>query len=236
MGMTALGRAVNQSKAVLFDLFHTLAAIASSWAGGLPGTSENLGVDREAWDEQLHLHARRRLSGQDQGPFHLIGEMARAIDPAIPDETLHRAVQNRIVRFEAALLDVPSETTAVLETLRARGKKLGLISNADAVEVAAWDRSPLAQRFDAAILSCRVGVVKPEPEIYALCLERLDVGPHEAIYVGDGSSFELQGARAAGMTTVLMTGIIQDLWPERVEERKAHADFVIERLSQLVDA
>ena len=37
------------------------------------------------------------------------------------------------------------------------------------------------------------------------------------------------------MTTVMMIGIIKDIWAGKVEKRKAHADFVIEHLSELVD-
>ncbi len=235
MDMTLLTSIVEQKRAVIFDLFHTLTAIESSSGSGLPLTCDMLGVSRDAWHDQLQLHSRSRLTGQQKDPFRIISQMARAIDPAIPDETIHAAIANRIKRFEAALLDIPDETKAVLQTLKARGKRLGLISNADAMEVAAWNSSPLAESFDTAILSCSVGVVKPEKEIYDICLEHLDVRHSEALYVGDGGSRELQGAQAVGLTTVMMVGIIKDIWPDKVEERRLHADFTIEHLSELVD-
>lgn len=226
---------VNQKKAVIFDLFHTLTAIESSWGNGLPFTCDILGVDRDAWHDQLQLHSRRRLAGEEKDPFCIVSQMARAINPTIADERIRAAIANRIKRFEAALLDIPDEAKATLEFLRAKGKRLGLITNADVMEVAAWHRSPLANCFDAAILSCSVGVVKPEKPIYDICLERLGVLPSEALYVGDGGSSELQGARAVGMTTVMMVGIIKDVWQDKIEARKPDADFVIEHLSELTD-
>ncbi|NLW50219.1 MAG: HAD family hydrolase [Candidatus Brocadiaceae bacterium] len=232
--MASVKEVVLQKKAVVFDLFHTLTAIESSWGKGLPFTCDMLGVSREAWDDQLQVHSRARLTGQVQDPIRIIGEMARAIDPTIGDVAVVAAVANRVRRFEAALLDIPDETVAVLQTLKSRGKRLGLISNADVMEVEAWGRSPVAGFFDAAVFSCLVGTVKPEREIYEFCLNRLGVSPSEAAFVGDGGSSELQGARAAGMVTVMITGIIRELWPDRIEERKAHADFVIERLPELV--
>ena len=234
MPMASLTATVGQKKAVIFDLFHTLTSIESSWGNGLPFTCDVLGVDRDAWRDQLQLHSRRRLAGEEKDPFRIVSQMTRAIDPAIPDETIDAAIDNRIKRFGVALVDVPDETLVVLRALRARGKKLGLISNADTMEVAAWNKSPLATSFDAAILSCSVGVVKPERAIYDMCLERLGVEPSEAVYVGDGGSFELRGARDAGLTTVMMVGIIKDIWADKVEERKVHADFIIEHLSELV--
>jgi len=232
--MTSLADAVDQRKAIIFDLFHTLTAIESSWGNGLPFTCDMLGIDRDAWHDQLQLHSRSRLAGQEKDPFRIVSQMARAIDPTIPDETIHAAIANRIKRFEAALLDIPDETKTALQALRARGKKLGLISNADTMEVAAWDKSPLTGSFDAAVLSCSVGAVKPERKIYDICLARLGVKPSDAVYVGDGGSSELKGAQAVGMTTVMMVGIIKDVWAEKIEQRKVHADFVIEHLSELV--
>jgi len=232
--MSLLTDIVEEKKAVIFDLFHTLTAIESSWGNGLPFTCDMLGVDRDAWHDQLQLHSRSRLAGEEKDPFRIISRMAWAIDPAISDDTIHAAIANRIKRFEAALLDIPDESKATLRALRAKGKKLGLISNADAMEVAAWERSPLAEIFDCAILSCAVGAVKPEREIYDICLDRLGVRPSDALYVGDGGSSELQGARDVGLTTVMMVGMIKDIWADKIERRKAHADFVIERLSELV--
>ena len=225
---------VRETTAVVFDLFHTLTAIESSWGQGLPFTSALLGVDTDAWLDQLHLHSRERLTGEEQDPVRIVRDLARAIDPAIPDAAIEAAVANRIRRFAAAVTDVPEETTTVLRDLKSSGKKLGLISNADVMEVAAWDESPLAALFDVVVLSCEVGLVKPERAIYGLCLRRLGVAADEAIFVGDGGSDELRGARDVGMTTVMITGVIATLWPEKVEPRKKHADFVIEWLRELV--
>jgi putative hydrolase of the HAD superfamily len=232
--MPSVRDVVHQKKAVVFDLFHTLTAIESSWGKGLPFTCEILGVSREAWDEQLRLHSRARLTGQQQDSVRIVGEMARAINPAITNETVLAAVANRIRRFEGALLDIPHETMAVLQTLKSQGKRLGLISNADAMEVEAWDRSPIATVFDAAVFSCCVGTVKPQRRIYEICVSRLGVTSDEAVFVGDGGSSELQGAKAVGMVTVMIAGAIRELWPDRIAERAEHADFVIEHLSELI--
>jgi hypothetical protein len=37
------------------------------------------------------------------------------------------------------------------------------------------------------------------------------------------------------MTTVMVTGVMQSLWPDRVTARLHQADYVIERLSELLD-
>ncbi len=230
----SLARTVQGKQAVVFDLFHTLTSLESTWGDGRPFTHQMLGVSKEAWHEQLLERSRDRLVGRERDPIQIVAAMAHAIDPAIRPESIRAAVANRIERFAAALTNVPQETIAVLEALKARGQKLGLISNADVMEVAAWHRSPIAPVFGAAVFSCEVGCVKPEPEIYRLCLDRLGVRPAQCVFVGDGGSRELEGARALGLTTVMITGIIREIWPEKIEERERHADFVIERLSELL--
>jgi putative hydrolase of the HAD superfamily len=233
MKKTNLSEVVAGADAVVFDLFHTLTSIESVTSWGRP-THEILGVTREAWLEELFENSRDRLIGRIRDPFEMISMMARALNPEISQEAIQEAVDNRTRRFENALTRIPETSRGALTRLKASGKKLGLVSNADTMEAAAWDRSPVAGLFDCALFSCDVGYAKPEPEIYEMCLEKLAAVPSEAVFVGDGGSDELKGARAVGMTTVMMTGVIGELWPERIEPRLPDADFVIARLDELV--
>jgi putative hydrolase of the HAD superfamily len=136
-------------RAVIFDLFHTLTSLESTWGAGRLMTHQVLGVRKEAWEEQLLRKSRDRLVGLQTDAFQIVAEMAHAIDPAIPDERIKAATENRIARFAAALREIPDETSAVLECLKSRGKRLGLISNADVMEVAAWADSRLRHWFDS---------------------------------------------------------------------------------------
>ena len=122
-----------------------------------------------------------------------------------------------------------------MRRLRASGIKIGLVSNADVTEVAAWNRSPLAPHFHSAVFSCEVGEKKPDPAIYRIALERLGVSAEQTVFVGDGGSRELEGAKAVGLSTVMMRGIIQRLYPELVAERRPYADFEIDDPLELLD-
>jgi len=232
--MNELHAVVNSKRAVLFDLFHTVTALESTWSSG-PMTRQMLGVSKEAWDEQLLEKSRARLAGEMRDPIAIIRTMAHAIDPTIPQSAIETAVANRMERFAGALINVPPETLRVLRALRTGGKTLGLVSNADVTEVAAWDRSPMAPLFDSAVFSCHVGSVKPERRIYEVCMNALGVTPAQCMFVGDGASRELEGARNLRIVTVMITGIMREIWPEKIAERKRHADFVIENLGELVE-
>ncbi|HXJ52202.1 MAG TPA: HAD family hydrolase [Burkholderiales bacterium] len=210
-------------RAIVFDLFHTLTGLESEWSD-LPWTSDVLGIDRAVWNTALTVQSRWRVAGEERDPYRIVERLARAIDPSITDETLRRAVEVRIARFRHSLCKVPPANVGTLRRLRAAGFRLGLVSNADAMEVAAWPDSPLAGLFDVEVFSCMAGCVKPEPAIFAKCLDALGVSAADSMFVGDGSSDELAGAKSIGMRTVLVSGVIRQLWPEKIPERAAIAD------------
>ena len=99
---------------------------------------------------------------------------------------------------------------ALLETLRGRGLKTGLVANSwpDSGRVLLGDvaEAGLADVLDVAVFSSDVGVMKPDPAIFLRALEALAVEPIEAIFVGDSLGSDVQGAANVGMTTV------QALW------------------------
>lgn len=234
MPPSSVATVVRTKRAVIFDLFHTLTARESTLGDRHPPTHALLGIDRKAWNHQLLEQSRPRLIGENRDAFSIVAGMARAIDPAISDDIIRRAAENRAARFAAVLIGITPETNRVLQTLRENGHKIGLISNADVMEVAAWSQSPIAGQFDSAIFSCHVGHAKPDPEIYRLSLDALGVAPADAIFVGDGGSNELAGAQALGITTVMITAVIREIWPDKIAASQPHADYVIEELSELI--
>ena len=90
----------------------------------------------------------------------------------------------------------------VLDALRERGMKLGLISNS-ARDVAAFARHH-ALEIDAGISSFHHGKAKPHESIFRAVLDLLDVEPDEAAMVGDAVEDDVEGARALGMRAVLV--------------------------------
>ncbi len=220
-------------KACMFDLFHTLTSVEETSPGG-PLTYEILGVPRERWLEQLMEKSPGRLKGTEKDPVTIITQMARAIDPGIPDELILQATEHRKRNFSRSLMLMPEDSIRTLASLRRSGLKIGLLSNADFMERAAWEESPAATLFDSTVFSCDVGLMKPEREIYELSVRRLGEHAESCIFIGDGGSDELRGAREAGITTVMVRGLISTLWPEVLAKRIKYADYIIDRVSDLL--
>lgn len=220
-------------RVLLFDLFQTLTN-TDSWEHSRPHTSELLGLYNELWKEMVFHRSRDRLVGKLTEPVEIMRLMAHGIDAAIPMDKIRAAAENRIERFKETLSNISPRVIGTLEELRRRGYLLGLVSNADVTETIGWAGSPLAGLFDKAVFSCEVGYAKPEPEIYRLSLERLGAGAEEAVFIGDGSSGELEGARRAGLDTVMAAGVIRRIWPWEIEVRATHADAVVEVIDELL--
>lgn len=95
---------------------------------------------------------------------------------------------------------------------RAAGVRTGLISNSWGLEI--YDRAPV-DLFDATVISGEVGAHKPQPEIYLLACERLEVEPTSAVFVDDLRE-NCAGAEEVGMETVLHRDAAQTV--ARLEE------------------
>ncbi|HEX6989324.1 MAG TPA: HAD-IA family hydrolase [Bacillota bacterium] len=96
------------------------------------------------------------------------------------------------------------ETRAVLETLRDRGYRLGLISNWDRSGPDTLARLGLDRLLETALFSAIEGVAKPDPEIFLRAAGRLGVPPSRVLYVGDNYHDDAPGALAAGCRFVLI--------------------------------
>jgi epoxide hydrolase-like predicted phosphatase len=88
---------------------------------------------------------------------------------------------------------------------RAAGVKTGLISNSWGGSGIHYEGTPLADLFDAVVISGDVGMHKPQPEIFLLGAERIGVAPKNCVFVDDLRE-NCAGAEEVGMTAILHRG------------------------------
>lgn len=224
---------LSKYRGVIFDLFHTLTA-PEQVLPEYPKTNDVLGIDDVTWQRASIATREWRMSGSVRDPFAIVRLMADVIDPAIPDELVHQAARARVRRSAHALGTIPASNLKLLRELRTRKLHVGLISNLDPADISGWPTCALVGHVDVSILSCEVGLVKPDPAIYALCLDQLGLTGQECVYVGDGAGDEIVGARAAGCHTLLFTGVIDHLWPERIPRLAEGAHGTIQRLEEIL--
>jgi len=80
----------------------------------------------------------------------------------------------------------------------------GVISNSNGTIDSLLQALGLRPYLDFVLDSGVVGVEKPDPRIFRMALERAGVAPHEAVFVGDLYSIDVLGARAAGLSAILL--------------------------------
>jgi pyrophosphatase PpaX len=122
---------------------------------------------------------------------------ARADDLAARYRVINAALHADLVAFPGML--------ALLETLRAEGRTLGLVTSKLRKTVdLAFETLPLAQLFDVVVGSGDTTLHKPAAEPILHALERLGAAPADTAYVGD-APMDVEAARAAGVHAVAVT-------------------------------
>jgi HAD superfamily hydrolase (TIGR01509 family) len=134
----------------------------------------------------------------------MVRELLGGFGVELSDEELARFLEAEHDAWEPAR-KLGDSTHALLDSLRARGLKTGLVSNAFDP---GWllrndlERMGLAERLDVAVFSSEVGKRKPHEAIFAVALESLGVRGDRALFVGDRRFEDVRGAKQVGMTTV----------------------------------
>ncbi len=119
-------------------------------------------------------------------------------------------------RFGETITDPVPGVHAIVEQLDARGVPLFAITNFSADFWPPFHARELSffGRFRDIVVSGEVKLLKPDPAIYFLALDRFRLKPEEALFVDD-RRINVDGARAVGMAAHLFTGA-EDL-RERLE-------------------
>ena len=96
------------------------------------------------------------------------------------------------------------DVVPTLEALRQRGVRMGVISDWGHGLEGILLELELGEYFDFLVVSARLGIAKPDPRVFESALARLDVPAINCAYVGDTYVKDVFGARAAGLTPVLL--------------------------------
>ena len=202
-------------RAVVFDLWGTLIDASTEELRILrQRVARRAGIEEKRFESIWVETYRRRETGPIRPALRAVG-----IPDDATDEILgwrRHVIRNALVPADGAL--------EVLAEVRGRGLRTGLLTMCTQEVSELWPETELAPLVDEAVFSCEVGLAKPDPRIYQLVCERVEVEPGEALFVGDGANDELAGAARAGLRPVLL------------DRPSGHApDWDGERIAALVD-
>ena len=123
------------------------------------------------------------------------------------------------------------DAISVLQTLKERGYRLGLISNGaeDLNTYELIDRAKIRSFFEFILTSASFGKRKPHPGIFRTALEHFHTTPDQAIMIGDDYDADILGAHQVGMNTIWITRRI----PDPVEILSIKPEAIVSRLSEI---
>jgi len=104
----------------------------------------------------------------------------------------------------AAAWRVYPDVEDTLRDVRARGLRVGAISNWDERLRPLLGELGLVARFDSITVSCEVGAEKPVATVFQAALRAAGVAAVEAIHIGDSHEEDVRGGQAAGLRAVLV--------------------------------
>lgn len=197
-------------RAVIFDMYETLITHYDSplYFSTEMAADAGIPLDRfqKIWRETDHARTIGKITLEQVLERIFREYQGNAEDGIVSKEQAHHRIQKIVAKRtgvkEELFNHLHPEIIPMLESLRAEGYKIGLISNCFSEEAQVIRKSILFPYFDAVCLSYEQSVAKPDRKIYEKCMEMLDLKPEECLYVGDGGSRELEAARDCGMHPV----------------------------------
>jgi FMN phosphatase YigB (HAD superfamily) len=185
-------------KAVFFDLYQTLVHYRPTQAELEALALESLGIKTAAAaldlpilaaNEWLYLQmAKRPLSKRPKEEIAaLYIEYQRIVLKEAGIDTEEKVVMKLLGMMQNAQMDIVlyDDSLPVLTDLKARGLITGLISNIEKNMTEAIQQLGIASKLDIVVTSQDAGAAKPQPGIFLFALQKANVKPAEALYVGD---------------------------------------------------
>jgi len=182
----------HQLEAICFDLFGTLVYISKPTNPYLK-MSQDIGLSDIENDNLKHQALTQNFSS--------LQELIKTINPNLrvdlsPYESMVKDEVDSIVCFP--------QTRQILQTIKDKNLKIGLISNLATPYKKAVDNLQLNNFFDTITFSCDCGLRKPNPKIFEQTAQKLNISPNKIIMVGDKLKNDVQGAKNANFSDGLL--------------------------------
>jgi putative hydrolase of the HAD superfamily len=210
-------------KAVVFDYGGTLVTELEPWSEVRPravrsaygylrshglraSLEEYIAINRGVFERFAEREEIEHRDIPDTSKYiELVGELIPGATKA-RRRALALGANNTFWKVANSNFRLRGEAKRCLDDLESMELGLGLISNHHDGSALMRSLRPyrITQKFDPIVISEKVGMRKPDPAIFMLCLSAMRVSPRQAVYVGDVPEFDVAGAKAAGMYSILI--------------------------------
>jgi putative hydrolase of the HAD superfamily len=143
-----------------------------------------------------------------EGRADLRAASCRIVEHALEELGCHRvglarAIAERYRDLRDAAVHVFPGAVGALEQLRARGIRLGLVTNGTGPDQRAKiERFELARHFDHILIEGEFGCGKPDLRVYRAAMEALSARPEDTWFVGDNLEWDVAAPQRLGLCGV----------------------------------
>ena len=210
-------------RAVLFDLYETLITEYNP-DRRREARGARLGLAEDYFDREWGARHDRRMRGEFPDYHSVIRDICESAKVSPEESVVEELFQERLAEKSFGFLRLDAGVVNMITELRALGYLVTVVSNTTHDEVDSWISCALGELIDDPVFSFEVGAMKPQQEIYLEALRRLGCAASEAVFVGDGGSSELAGAKQVGLHTIWATWFLER-WPRwRMSEVELEAE------------
>lgn len=208
-------------RAVFFDLGNTLLYFDGEWPEVFAQADQllvsqlidaGLNLDQEEFTREFRTrmnayYQQREAEFIEHTTTYVLENLLSEFGVEQVSESILQPALAKMYAVSQAHWRLEAEAIACLNTLKESGYRLGIISNAgnDADVQKLVDKTEIREYFEFVITSAACGIRKPNPRIFAIALERLDLGPEDAVMVGDKLGADILGARNASIYSIWVT-------------------------------
>ena len=226
-------------KAIIFDFGQTLVDAANGFRKAEKEAQKKLladpGLKRQEDFLTTYRRIRKKLHDRSNFSRKSLCQKVYHFYDLKPDTRLLETWETaywETVKVNSTLFP---ETMKVLKNLSSK-YQLGLITNTQGQQRSGTHRisefAELETYFKIIIVAGENRIPpKPDPEPFRLCLEKLNLKPSEAVYVGDDYRIDICGAKEAGLHAVwIKHHSVKRSWPDVQTSIP-----IISRLDELLD-
>lgn len=203
-------RGENKIKAIIFDVGGVLVGAGSDFMnkrghGVHEYMVKKLGVDLDSWFDSIDTAYAKSIEGKIDGEKAV---KVIASNLKVSSSKLTKLWMNAYKK----IMKKNRELYKIAFLLKKSGYRIGILSDQ-------WYLSQKAlmpkndkdnKKFELIIVSCEVGLRKPNPKIYRLLIKKLNLKPKEILFV-DNREWNLKPARKLGIKTILFKNNKQTL-------------------------
>jgi putative hydrolase of the HAD superfamily len=205
---------MNDIKVVIFDLGNTLIEFGPKQLES--GNKSLFNMLSETFGDLDIEDMVKIRKGQISRPYtngfieNDPADIARELIRKLYDREIEEDQVNALVNFRyESFLNIAELQGNVLPLLDKLSKtyRIAMISNYPCSRsiFGCLQKTGLAKYMEEVVISADVGFVKPHPVIFKTMLDKLDLLSKNCVYIGDNWLADVQGAKRAGMKSILTT-------------------------------